>query len=153
MTAKKDLAPDVQRDIVGQSHNADWEMCHVKRIKAPPLRFKGKKMAHHSLTHGDKHIFVTLWARRKGDYVVAFTEQENDTISPNAIQAETIRAAAMYLEGKCFHHTTQWPDITLIPLKQMLFTIGYRQKFLELVGWALSDWESHAESTAANSPD
>jgi hypothetical protein len=111
-------------------------MAVVGRQGPPPRRFIGPKSAHRrrAIT-SSVDIHIDIWARKKGDFVVAYSDVANGMTKPAALAVHSVENAAAHLEA-IFERPvalTQQSDVPMI-LSDMLRTLAYRQQFAILVG-------------------
>ncbi|PJI91445.1 hypothetical protein BC777_0273 [Yoonia maricola] len=113
-----------------------WEMAVIGRHGRPPLRFKGQRHARmQRRVSAQDTLNIELWARRKGDFVLAYSDA---TVSPTKIQAVVVdgQSQAMdHLEALCAATTvlTAHNDLP-VALTEALQTLRLQQEFAILVG-------------------
>jgi len=137
-------AAQVPTDAQATSED-DWAMRTVPRLGGPPLRFKGRCL----ITHADGSLFVTLWARRKGDLVLAYSYLSEGLIWPDAVVLEDLSDATDYLEEVCAILTAPVEQpVTALTLGALVSRFDHTQRFAHLVGQALADWEAQRDAIA-----
>ncbi len=113
-----------------------WAIAVVARQGQPPLRFRGRRCAQsdHQVSSRCK-LSITLWARRKGDVVLAYTEVSTGSPQPQAMVFQEQLQAVEYLEALC----AEVPGGTCqtgvpIGIPQMFQALALQQYFTVLVG-------------------
>lgn len=136
--------------VLSPSAPEAWEMHTVTRTGAPPLRFKGREIASHS-TGSKEPFFVTLWARKKGDFVIAYSDLRDGDVCPWAEAVDSPNAAADHLEARCQSDaSTPLIDPQNLTFDGLIRALGHRQQFTQLVGIALADWDAQLDLSHPN---
>jgi len=131
-----------------------WDIVLLSRCNRPPLRFRGRRIAHlRRRITSDEPIFVDVWARKKGDYVVAFSNLKDGWIRSDAHVVAGIADVATYLENHC--QETSKPSLAAdiaSALACLLSDMAMQQQFAILVGDFLDDFEVfHSQRDASRS--
>ncbi|WP_342070909.1 hypothetical protein [Yoonia algicola] len=115
---------------------APWEIAVVGRYGKPPLRFKGQRHAHmrRQLSAHDA-LCIELWARRKGGFVLAYSDVSTVAPKSDALVLERLSEAVDHLEALCANQSSlnRYLDLP-VALSQVLQTLGRQQQFSILVG-------------------
>ncbi|MDX8348477.1 hypothetical protein SLH49_10810 [Cognatiyoonia sp. IB215446] len=122
-----------------------WEIVSLTRCKGPPLRFRGRRIAHHQReVTSETAIFVDVWARRKGDYVVAHSNLRSNAAPSDAYVMTEIDDVYEYLESRC-RESYKLSELTdaASAVAGMLRNLAIRQQFAILVGEFLDAFETY----------
>lgn len=120
------------------------EMIVCRRLDGPPLRFKGRLLTHH--VNPTEDLFVALWQRVSGGYVVCFSNWSRAEWRPDAVRVETLDDALCELEAVCedMQHNVHIDMPATADMLENLRAIAHQAEaqssFLTLSGHALSDW-------------
>jgi hypothetical protein len=117
----------------------NWDMVVVGRIGKPPLRYKGRKTL--GIVRGHS-LFIDVWSRLKGDYVLAYSDFVAGQIKPQAIVASDLNVVAQLLEDLCEQPVFTQVKAFPIVLADMLQTLRYQQQFAILVGEFLAQLDA-----------
>ena len=125
-----------------------WAMRVVRRAGAPPLRFKGRQLFHCGLGA----LFVTLWRRKKGDFVLSYSALYDHAVQPDACVVDGIAAASAHLEKICPDPCSQKPMIKVarFDIDDYLLVLHYQHQFPILVGNILAAWDAHITPAPSN---
>ncbi len=131
-----------------------WEIAVVTRHGKPPLRFKGQRRAYMRrkiLAHDA--LSIALWARRKGDFVLAYSDVSSMAPKSDALVFPKQFDAVEHLEALCADQSmlNRHSDIP-VALSQILQTLGKQQQFAILVGDFLAKLDSNKPPTQAFPP-
>ncbi len=81
-----------------------WDMVVLGRQGQPPLRFKGRRIAHlRRVVTPQITLFIDVWARRKGDFVIAYTHISGTDLGLDAHVMADVNDVADHLEMLCRH--------------------------------------------------
>lgn len=116
----------------------DWQMVTAPRLTAKALRFKGYRCAHHA----EGPLFVSLWMRKAGGFVVGYSAWVDGDLQPDSRQIADLDQAAAWLEDGC---PQPWQKDVIgydggLPLDGVLRGLHYQHAFPLLVGRALAEW-------------
>lgn len=119
------------------------EQAALERLSGARLTFAGRRVAHHwhRMPWG-QDMAITLWARQKSGFVVAFDTFDEGQVRPHAAVVDSVEDAICFLEDYC----TRLPELFLQTdqIIQSLLALhraaSFRQAFLSLVGEALAAW-------------
>lgn len=126
----------------------DWAMIMAHRIGAPPLRFKGRQVFHRA----NDTLFITLWERKKGAFVLGYSDFQDQTVQPDARVVADIAVAATHLEACC---PDDWTNAPLISNMAASFdglqrALHYHHHFPFLVGDILAIWDEQIHPAPAH---
>lgn len=113
-----------------------WEMAVIPRAGQPPLRFKGQRrgVMHRPLS-ADAGLLIALWARRKGDFVLAYSDVAGGHARPQAMVFADQSQAIDHLEAVCAVAAVLTPQTDLpVALSDALNAMRLQQEFAILVG-------------------
>lgn len=121
-----------------------WNNIVTKRVGAPPLRFKGRKLS--QVVDGPQpvQISITLWVRKSKGFTVAVTMGEVGT----SASADTVDDAMSWLECYCdsFAEHSANTSTSFVKLYNDLAT----ERALRItVGVALDRWDQLAKDDTA----
>lgn len=122
-----------------------WDIVVLVRRDGPPLRFRGQRVAHQKrrLTE-DCEVFVDVWSRKKGDYVVAHSDIRHGTMKTVAQVVDDLDDVAYYLEQCCkFAPTTLQVTDAAVAMANLIKSIALQQNFALLVGDFLGSLVTH----------
>lgn len=129
-----------------------WDMVVLGRHGQPPLRFKGQRLAHlrRAMTCGAV-VFIDIWARKKGDFVLAYSDFCGSRLKPDARVIGSVSEAADYLEMLCLTppKTKLQADLPMT-LSGLLQRLGHQQQFSLLIGDFLAELETYSAHHSAH---
>ncbi|MEL6838804.1 MAG: hypothetical protein AAFP85_05895 [Pseudomonadota bacterium] len=128
-----------------------WEIVVQRRVGQPPLRFKGQRIAHlRRVVTSNVTIFIDVWARRKGDYVVVHSDLADGSLRQDARIVSDIADVAEHLEGLCHRPALRQQHSDLVDLfPNVLRAVAFRQHFAILVGDFLASLDTYCARRAA----
>lgn len=133
--------PDPPSTNCGMQGVDQWEMAVIGRPGQPPLRFRGRRVAHleRVVTH-DLAVFVELWARKKGDVVIVYSDVLDSSARSRAVVLSDVTDVANHLEAVCLSgavpgQNTAFPGL----LADVVRARAHQQQFAILVGDFLAE--------------
>ena len=127
-----------------------WELTVLRRQGLPPLRFKGQRRARlRRAVAPDAVLEIELWARRKGGFVLTYSDIAEGAPMSQALTFAHLDDALEHLEALCTNSwsPTRQPDLATA-LSNMLRAASLQQQFAILVGEflaAIDDFEARRE--------
>lgn len=113
-----------------------WEVAVVARSGRPPLRFKGRVILtmRRGIADG-KDLFVEVWERKKGDFVVSYSDISTTQRKPEAFVFKGIGMIGAHLEAICATDKLRTSSLKVeVLLSEALQIMRQRKEFAILTG-------------------
>ncbi|MEM7520407.1 MAG: hypothetical protein AAF307_05155 [Pseudomonadota bacterium] len=128
----------------------DWGMHMIRRSGAPPLRFSGRRISHHTLRAGIGQSYISLWEMRRRGYVLEHSIPTQGNGVSAVLSVPSVADAVAALDAFC-DELSNGPEDTaaesggarsaMHAIFEAQVRVSRVQSFLTIAGAALAQWD------------